>query len=262
MVTPLLPHGGAGPAITKVIGATQTTRSNGHLVPSLVPLFINLFLKIFFWCGLFKSLYWICYSIASVLCFGFFGCMACGILVPQPGIKLASPALEGRVSTTGMMGKSFLFEYCFLTNSINALFLQWAHTLCVSPSAFQGFPDGATDRIHVQCRRHRRHGFDPGVKKIWSRKWQSTQVFLSGKSHGQKNLVGYSPWGCKESDPTEQLSTHTPKGQRRVISGKGRTFLAINDLVLLQKQVFLVSHYLSETCNDFTRNIMTRKNYL
>ena len=79
-----------------------------------------------------------------------------------------------------------------------------------------------------------------------------------------EELVGYSPWGCKESDPTEQLSTHThtPKGQRRVISGKGRTFWAINDLVLLQKQVFLVSHYLSETCNDFTRNIMTRKNYL
>ena len=69
--------------------------------------------------------------------------MACGILVPQPGIKLASPALEGRVSTTGRMGRSFLFEYCFLTNSINALLLQWAHTLCVSPRAFQGFPDGA-----------------------------------------------------------------------------------------------------------------------
>ena len=48
MVTPLLPHGGAGPAITKVTGATQTTRSNGHLAPSLVPLFINLFLNFFF----------------------------------------------------------------------------------------------------------------------------------------------------------------------------------------------------------------------
>ena len=27
--------------------------------------------------------------------------------------------------------------------------------------------------------------------------------------HGQRSLVGYSPWGCKESDMTEQLSTHT-----------------------------------------------------
>ena len=30
-----------------------------------------------------------------------------------------------------------------------------------------------------------------------------TPVFLPGKSHGQRSLVGYSPWGCKESDTTE-----------------------------------------------------------
>ena len=34
-------------------------------------------------------------------------------------------------------------------------------------------------------------------------------VFLPGESHGQKNLVGYSPWGCTESDTTERLSMHT-----------------------------------------------------
>jgi len=33
--------------------------------------------------------------------------------------------------------------------------------------------------------------------------WQPTPVLLPGKSHGQRNLVGYSPWGCKESDTTE-----------------------------------------------------------
>ena len=33
-----------------------------------------------------------------------------------------------------------------------------------------------------------------------------TPVFLPGKSHGQKSLAGYSPWGHKESDTTEQLS--------------------------------------------------------
>ena len=32
-----------------------------------------------------------------------------------------------------------------------------------------------------------------------------TPVFLIGKSHGWRSLVGYSPWGCKESDTTEQL---------------------------------------------------------
>ena len=51
-----------------------------------------------------------------------------------------------------------------------------------------------------QCRRL---GFDPWVRKIpWRRKWQPTQVFLPGKSHGQSCLVGYSTWGCKESDTT------------------------------------------------------------
>ena len=34
-------------------------------------------------------------------------------------------------------------------------------------------------------------------KILWSRKWQPTPVFLPGKLHGQRNLVGYSPWGCR-----------------------------------------------------------------
>ena len=55
-----------------------------------------------------------------------------------------------------------------------------------------------------QCRRHRRRRFSPWVEKIpWSRKWQPTPVFLPGKLHGQRSLVGYSPWGRKESDTTE-----------------------------------------------------------
>ena len=48
-----------------------------------------------------------------------------------------------------------------------------------------------SDACH--CRRHR---FDPWVRKIpWRRKWQPTPVFMPGKSHGQRSLVGYSPWG-------------------------------------------------------------------
>ena len=38
---------------------------------------------------------------------------------------------------------------------------------------------------------------------------QPTLVFLPGKSHGHRNLVGYSTWGRQESDMTGQLSTHT-----------------------------------------------------
>ena len=57
-----------------------------------------------------------------------------------------------------------------------------------------------------QCRRHR---FDPQVRKIpWRRKWQPTPVFLPGAFQGQRNLMGYSPWGLKESDVTEQLDNN------------------------------------------------------
>ena len=52
-----------------------------------------------------------------------------------------------------------------------------------------------------------RSGFNPWVGKVpWRRKWHPTPVFLPGKSHGQRNLVGYSPWGHKELDTTEQLT--------------------------------------------------------
>ena len=52
-------------------------------------------------------------------------------------------------------------------------------------------------------------GFSPWVGKIpWRREWQPTVVFLPGKSHGQRSLVGYSPWSPKESDMTEQLHFH------------------------------------------------------
>ena len=49
--------------------------------------------------------------------------------------------------------------------------------------------------VYLQYRRPR---FDPSVGRIpWRRKWQSTLVLLPGKSHGQRSLVGYSPWGCR-----------------------------------------------------------------
>ena len=72
-------------------------------------------------------------------------------------------------------------------------------------SGSEGFPGGSAVRLCCQRRRGR---FDPQVGKIpWRRKWQPTLVFLSGKSHGQRSLAGYSPQGCKQSDRTKQLST-------------------------------------------------------
>ena len=46
------------------------------------------------------------------------------------------------------------------------------------------------------------------VRKIpWRRKWQPTPAFLPGKSHGQRSLADYSPWGCKELGMTEYICT-------------------------------------------------------
>ena len=61
-----------------------------------------------------------------------------------------------------------------------------------------------------QCRRH---AFDSWVGKIpWRRKWLPTLVFLPGKFHAQRSLVGYSSWVHKESDTTENADAHLSTG--------------------------------------------------
>ena len=55
-----------------------------------------------------------------------------------------------------------------------------------------------------------RYRFSPWARNIsWRRKWKAIPVFLLGKFHGQRSLVDYSLWSCKESDMTERLSIHT-----------------------------------------------------
>ena len=63
-----------------------------------------------------------------------------------------------------------------------------------------------------QFRRHKRSRFDPRIGKVpWRRKWLPISVFLPGKSHGQRSLAGYSLWGHKELDMTEQLNWTEPE---------------------------------------------------
>ena len=48
--------------------------------------------------------------------------------------------------------------------------------------------------------------FDPCVQKVpWRKEWLPASVFLSEEFHGQKSLVSYSPWVCKELDMIEKL---------------------------------------------------------
>ena len=57
----------------------------------------------------------------------------------------------------------------------------------------------------------------PAMQEAWVRslgqedpweKGMATPVFFPGEFHGQRNLTGYSPWGCKESDTAEQVTEH------------------------------------------------------
>ena len=62
-------------------------------------------------------------------------------------------------------------------------------------------------RIHLQCRRQ---GFNSWVRKIpWGRKWQPAPVFFRRKSHGQRDLLGCSPWGCKSQTQPSDYWPHS-----------------------------------------------------
>ena len=72
---------------------------------------------------------------------------------------------------------------------------------------FLGGPSGKEPAC--QCRRFKRLRFDSWVGKIpWKSAWQHTPVFLPGESHGQRSLVGYSPWARKSQTRLKPLSTH------------------------------------------------------
>ena len=73
---------------------------------------------------------------------------------------------------------------------------------CERSGVFPG--DTSGKELTCQCRRRKRRGFDPEVGKIpWRRAWKPCPVFLPWECHGQRILVDYGPWGCKESDMTE-----------------------------------------------------------
>ena len=83
------------------------------------------------------------------------------------------------------------------------------------------FPGGSEVKASTCiCLQRERAGFGPWVRNIpWRRKWQPTPVFLSRESHGRRNLVGYSPWGRKESDTTECLNLAQPRALRTKENG-------------------------------------------
>ena len=74
----------------------------------------------------------------------------------------------------------------------------------------EGFPGGASGKEPAcQCRKQERHEFSRWVGKIlWRKTWKFTLVFLPGESHGQKSLVGCSPWGLRVGHDRSDWSMH------------------------------------------------------
>ena len=71
--------------------------------------------------------------------------------------------------------------------------------ICILIKSKVGYPGGASGKgLACQCRRHKRRGFNLWVEMIpWRRAWPPIPVFLSGESHGKRNLVGYQSIGLR-----------------------------------------------------------------
>ena len=145
------------------------------------------------------------------------------------------------------MSQNFDSSACCLCDLFCLLSLQH-YVLSLFPLA------SSTSRDHIYiarllgllwCLQCGRPGFDPWIRKIhWKRKWQPTPVLLPGKSHDQRSMVGYSPWGCKESDTTESLHF-------RIMNVSVQN-VQLNMEVVQQVAIIIVkitiTHYHSELC--------------
>jgi len=94
------------------------------------------------------------------------------------------------------MGNFGFHAHCTVNKTKTLTLLQHYYLASQMVQVVKNLPASAGDV--KRCR------LDPWVGKIpWSGKRQPTPVFLPGESHGQRSLVGYSPWGHKESGATQ-----------------------------------------------------------
>ena len=106
------------------------------------------------------------------------------------------PGLDQRDQAPGNKGHLLLLMICLPRHyPLASPCLQCPLLLYWRSKVIQGFPDGPAGKEPTcQCRKLRRRGFDTWVGKIpWRRAWQPIPMFLSGESHGERSLAGYSP---------------------------------------------------------------------
>ena len=104
-----------------------------------------------------------------------------------------------------------------------------------------GFTGGTSGKEPIcQGRRCRKWGIDPWVGKIPCRRaWQPTPLFLPRESHGQRSLVGYGPYGCKESytlsDWTEAPCTVVYKVKVQTTTVSKKVHILIKKMLFAEK---------------------------
>ena len=138
--------------------------------------------------------------------------------LPNSGIKPRSPALQTDASPSEPPGKPLGDVLLLLSHSVVSDSLQ-SWTACqASLSIIKSWSllklmstKSVISSNHLIRQRQKTGGNQKltHIPQFWRRKRQPIPLFLPGKSHGQRSLVGYSLPGWKESDTTKQLSTHT-----------------------------------------------------
>ena len=96
----------------------------------------------------------------------------------------------------------------FCTEDFTFFNFHYTHKLCTGPDCVATSKTHligirtffGTDQVH-----YKNCVLFEYISKLWRRQWHPTPVLLPGKSHGQRSLVGCSPWGCQLSDMTERL---------------------------------------------------------
>ena len=154
-----------------------------------------------------KQLGWIFFAIMWLLEI-FFRCPRLRFRFPRWLSSKESTCNAEDTGDTGLiprLGRSFGGEY---GNSLQCSCLgnpmdrgTWERTVHRVDS---GFPSGCVlKNLPAMQKTQETQVWSPGLEDLLEEKWKPTQVFLPGKSHGQRNLGAYSPQGRKESDMTE-----------------------------------------------------------
>ena len=94
-----------------------------------------------------------------------------------------------------------------------------------------GFPGSLMGKeLACQWRRCKKCRFDPWAGKIPLKEGMTTQYSYLENPHGQRSLVGYSPWGDKKSDMTERLThTHTHTNTHIIINTYENLLIALGE---------------------------------